>query len=427
MPGAEIILVDGGSSDQTVNSCLRYNVKIVRSRRGRGVQLHEGAKAASGDLLCFLHADTFLPENAVELLDDFFKDERNRICRFRLGYDIEHPLLHNYSRLSRFDFPFTRFGDMGITVRKDFYFSIGGFRAWNFMEDVDFLRKASSKTKVSVLPAYVKSSARAYLRYGFVRKQMKNVLMMTKYFLGFRRYIEQNEYYSKKVKTSRASMIVFVRYPSEGKVKTRLAAALGNHDAKEIYKRIAERIFSEVGKARKVHRYAFYSDGDDREQIGKWLGRKFLLANQEGELLGERMLSAFMKVFSHGAEKAIIIGTDIPDLTGGIVEEAIAKLDQHDVVIGPAKDGGYYLLGMKKIHASLFERIEYGTSSVLSQTVDRIDELGLSYCLLRELRDIDTEEDLANWIDKGGDSSIKREVGFVYDPRSRKVEKARAQ
>jgi len=422
MPGAEIIAVDGGSSDETINICAKENVKVIKSKRGRGVQLSEGAKAASGNLLCFLHADTYLPDNALELLNDFFRDDGNQICRFKLGFDFEYWLLNNYSKISEYDFVFTRFGDMCITVRKYFYFKAGGFPDWNFMEDVEFLRKASLESKVKVLQGSVISSARAYVKYGFIKKQIINGLMLTKYFLGFRKYIVQNEYYTQRVKNSRAAIIIFARYTIEGKVKTRLAATLGSHYAKEFYKIITHSTITEVKRIRKSYKYVFYSDNKGKRQIKKWLGRRFFYAPQEGGTLGEKMSNAFLKLFSHGARKAIIVGTDIPDLTNKIIEEAISRLDSYDIVIGPAKDGGYYLLGMKKLHSNLFEGIEFSTPSVLQQTINMIEKLNLRYFLLPELHDIDTEEELIRWLNNGQSTSLKKEIGLIYKQINGRVE-----
>lgn len=415
IPEAEIIAVDGGSSDDSLNICVRKNLKVINSKRSRGIQLHEGAKAANGNILCFLHADTRLPDNALKLLDEFFKKDENKICRFKLGFDFEYWLLNNYSKFSEYDSVFTRFGDMCIIVRKDLYFKVGGFQDWNFMEDVDFLRKASLESKVTVLPSYVISSARTFVKYGFIKKQILNGLMLTKYLLGFRKFTGQNEYYSQKVKNSRAAIIVFVRYPIEGKVKTRLAATLGNHYANEFYKIISYKAISEVKQIRKSHKYIFYSDECEKEQIKKWLGMRFFYSKQDGKSLGERMSNAFLKLFSHGVDKAIIVGTDIPDLTNRLIEEAINRLDSYDIIIGPAKDGGYYLLGMKKFYHSLFEEIEYSTPSVLSQTIKKIERLGLKYFFLPELNDIDTEVDLVQWLNNGQSSRIKKEINLVYN------------
>ncbi len=423
MPGAEIIVVDCGSNDQTINICKREEVRVIKSKRGRGTQLNEGAKNADGNILVFLHADTYLPKNASELYEQFFNKEKNKICRFKLSFDIEHRLLNRYGKLSKLDLIFTRFGDMCIAVRRDFYFEAGGFPEWNFMEDVEFLRNASSKSRIVVLPASVISSARAYLKHGFVNKQLINGLMLSKYTFGFRKFIERNEYYNKKVKFSRASIIIFTKYPEEGKVKTRLASTIGYHYAMVFYKMIAEKIIFEVKRIRTIYTYIFFSEEKEKINVKKWLGQKYFYSHQEGEGLGERMYEAFRKVFGHGANKVILTGTDIPDLSKVIIEEAIINLDNYDIVIGPAKDGGYYLLGMNKLHSSLFEDIEFSTPSVLSQTINTIEKLKLRYFLLPELQDIDTNEELVDWLNNSQSSVLKKEIRLIYNLINRRIEK----
>lgn len=290
------------------------------------------------------------------------------------------------------------------------------------MEDVEFLSNASSKSRIVVLAASVVSSARAYLKHGFINKQLLNGLMLTKYTLGFRKFIERNEYYNKEIKHRKASIIIFARYPDEGKVKTRLAATIGDHYAKVFYKLIAENIISEVKRIRKVYTYIFFSE-EEKSKIKKWLGQKYFYSHQEGKDLGERMSEAFRKVFSHGANKVILTGTDIPDLSKDIIEEAIVSLDNHDIVIGPAKDGGYYLIGMKKLYSPLFEDIEFSTPLVLLQTINKIEKLKLQYCLLPELHDIDTEEELVRWLNNSQSSSLKKEIGLIYNLIKGRIER----
>jgi len=217
------------------------------------------------------------------------------------------------------------------------------------------------------------------------------------------------------MKAKAASIIIFTRYPIEGKVKTRLASTIGNHHAKEFYKMISEIIINDTKLIRNSYKYVFYSDEAEKEMVKKWLGRSFLYSHQEGKELGERMTNAFRKVFSHGAKKAIIIGTDIPDLSSQIIKEAIRKLDKTDLVIGPSKDGGYYLLGMKKYLPALFKNIEYGTNSVFAETIAKAEKLNLTYSTLELLQDIDTEEDLINWLKSRNRNGIKKQISLAYE------------
>ena len=205
----EIIIADGGSSDKTIDIARKFSVTVADSQPGRGVQLNRGVKISSGDIICFLHADTLLPSNAFNLLNDFFENAENKICRFKLGFDIGHWLLDRYKTFSRYDTLFTRFGDMFIAVRKEFYDELEGFPNWKIFEDVEFLRKASLITKVNVINAEVVSSARTFTKYGLIKGQIYNGYLFAKYLLGFRKFIEENNYYNRRQKINRASIIIF--------------------------------------------------------------------------------------------------------------------------------------------------------------------------------------------------------------------------
>jgi glycosyltransferase involved in cell wall biosynthesis len=117
----EIIVSDGGSVDNTTAVAKKYNAQVINSDTGRGIQLNTGAKATNGDIFLFLHADTFLPKNAFDLLDEYFTNNENNICRFSIGFDFNHRLLDLYSSFSKYDTPFTRFGDSAVIVRKSFF------------------------------------------------------------------------------------------------------------------------------------------------------------------------------------------------------------------------------------------------------------------------------------------------------------------
>lgn len=189
--------------------------------------------------------------------------------------------------------------------------------------------------------------------------------------------------------TSKKALIIFTRNPEIEKVKTRLAKTVGDKIALEIYKFLLHHT-EEITRNLKVDKYIFYSENIHKKDL--WNPEIFRKKLQKGEDLGERMQESFSELFTMGYEKIILIGSDIIDLTQKDIEHAFESLENNSFVIGPAMDGGYYLLGMKKLKKELFQNKSWSTDSVLQDSLQDIQEE--SYYLLPEKNDIDTYEDL---------------------------------
>lgn len=185
-------------------------------------------------------------------------------------------------------------------------------------------------------------------------------------------------------------LIIFIKNPVLGKVKTRLAAGIGDEKALEIYRQLLE-ITRKAALKVDCTRHVFYSDEIENDE---WDNDKFNKFVQEGSALGERMKNAFEQAFALGATEALIIGSDCPQLTPEIINDAFYLLNENDLCVGPAKDGGYYLLGMKELHPYLFKNKEWSTDSVLEDTIVDLMEHRLSYGRLPQLSDVDTIYDL---------------------------------
>jgi rSAM/selenodomain-associated transferase 1 len=186
-------------------------------------------------------------------------------------------------------------------------------------------------------------------------------------------------------------LIIFYRNPKLGKVKTRLAASVGNQRALDIYRKLAMHTRS-VTENLPLDKIVFYSDSIDLMDM--WPNATFLKAFQEGNDLGERMKNAFVAGFETGYTSICIIGTDCFQLTPAIITEAFDALKSTDAVLGPASDGGYYLLGMNKPYIKLFQNKNWSSESVLADTICDLESMNLSHATLQELADVDTEDDL---------------------------------
>ncbi len=186
-------------------------------------------------------------------------------------------------------------------------------------------------------------------------------------------------------------LIIFLRNPELGRVKTRIAKVLGDEAALAIYLRLLTKLRHSLRNGPfDIHLY--YSDYADTED--DWNELKVSRYVQRGDDLGSRMADAFKRSVESGYKKAVLIGSDIPDLSMKDLNEAFEALDHHDVVIGPAVDGGYYLVGMKKNYPGIFQLTKWSHSGVLQETAEKIKNLGLSLAKTRLLNDIDEPEDL---------------------------------
>ena len=187
------------------------------------------------------------------------------------------------------------------------------------------------------------------------------------------------------------ALIIFVRNPVLGKVKTRLATTIGDERALLLYGQLLQHTKTITQQITSV-KFVFYADYLNEDDV--WNGYQKRL--QCGNDLGERMKNAFEELFTQGFEKVCIIGSDCYELTADIINEALESLDFCKTVIGPANDGGYYLLGMQFPFKDVFSNIEWSTKTVFTDTINKINTQSLSCHLLTYLNDIDDEEDLSN-------------------------------
>jgi len=185
------------------------------------------------------------------------------------------------------------------------------------------------------------------------------------------------------------ALIIFTRNPELGKVKTRLAKTIGDEKALAVYTDLLLHTKNETHSIN-CDKFVFYDAAIVKEDI--WSEDFYHKKRQASGDLGQRMQDAFDSLFEMGYQNCIIIGSDLFDLKATLIENAYKKLLDHDVVIGPAEDGGYYLLGLKKNNTLIFQNKDWGTSTVFEATIRDLETLKV--CLLDTLNDIDTFDDL---------------------------------
>jgi rSAM/selenodomain-associated transferase 1 len=191
----------------------------------------------------------------------------------------------------------------------------------------------------------------------------------------------------------KSALLIFVKNPSLGKVKTRLAKTIGDKNALKIYQFLLDHTM-EITYQLDMDKFVYYNDYIPTKD--EWPEHSYQKELQKGEHLGEKMNNAFHQAFNEDYSKVLLIMPDCPKMSDTLIEKAFKSLDNHDVVIGPTNDDGFYLLGMKKFIPELFKDKTYETATLYKDTISLIEKEGIAYFRSPELVDVDTEEDLGN-------------------------------
>lgn len=217
-------------------------------------------------------------------------------------------------------------------------------------------------------------------------------------------------------------LIIFTRYPQPGQTKTRLIPALGAAGAADLQRQLTEHTLSQVNQLGAIGPCSveiWFAEtasetADQAQRMRTWLGDAWIYRPQQGSHLGERLIHAIQTAFAEGMQQVVVIGIDCPDLNAQRIQQAFAALEQADVVLGPASDGGYYLIGLRSqtsvlgedgatraatpfVGAALFQNIDWGSAVVFQQTVATANHLGFTLAVLDVLTDIDRPDDLPVW------------------------------
>ena len=368
------------------------HVHLVEGPRGRATQMNTGAAVGTGRWLLFLHADSRLPPGWQEVFRDVEKDSRIVGGAFRFALDSRDPrarVLELGVRL-RVQLLKMPYGDQGIFVRRDVFVRLGGFASLPLMEDVELMRRLQKAGALCFSSRPVVTSARRWERDGWLRRSLSNLMLASSYMLG----ASPSRLAQRYVGRSRCAVIVMGRAPWVPG-KTRIAAR-----DEQAHAALREALLIDtldgIGSVHGFDRLVACEPADAVPRLQDALGEGWDVVGQRGASLGERMSHAFQDAFDLGYESVAIVGSDLPDLPARLVLDTFRALDRHRdaVVLGPAPDGGYYLIGMNRLQKPLFDEIEWGTGRVLEQTLEAARRTGVRVTLLDAWSDVDTEDDL---------------------------------
>ncbi len=417
-----LLVVDGGSLDHTVRVARAGGAQVLRSRRGRARQMNAGAVFLATPWLLFLHADSRLGGDALAAIAGHVRANKDRAGYFGLAFD--HP--HRFYRMLEWGQRRRErrlgliYGDQGLLIPRDLFFAAGAFPDEPLMEDVLLNRRLLRESRLYPLPATIRTSARRYEDEGRIRALVRNVRLISRLLAGADPVSLAAAYPSRRVprrppasRRADARLLVFARAPRPGAVKTRLARTLGDGRAAEIYRRMGRLVVDRVAPA-PARLAVCHSPDDAGEEVREWLGSPPAEYWPQGSGdLGGRMSRMFDRAFE-GSERVVVIGTDAPAVGAETIRRALEALDSADVVLGPASDGGYYLIGLRRPRPGLFTDINWGTGSVLEETIARAWSLRLDVTCLEVESDIDTAADLTPAVIGQLGREVRRSPPGVY-------------
>lgn len=396
----EVVVADGGSTDCTVEIASGVGARLTHSSPGRGGQLRAGVAASHAPWLLVMHADSRLPSPARDAVTDFLRDATDHdFAHFEFALEGDEPFWRfiEFGQRLRERMYGLVYGDQGLLVSRALYDAVGGYEHWPVMEDVGLFDRLKRAGNGHRLGAPVLTSPRRYVERGRCSQWLANLSLITLFRLGVDPH-RLARWYPSRCARSRPphagqTIILFAKAPRLGFVKTRLARDVGEVRALQIYRALGSRAAEEVRRAER--RVVIYFTPDDAEaELRSWLGSTGLEFRPQGDGdLGKRMATAFEACLRDCAS-VCIVGTDIPGITPSILGDAFDALAGQDVVLGPAEDGGYYLIGLSEPRRELFDDVPWSTDAVFDVTTQRARANGLSVTVIERLADVDTVGDV---------------------------------
>lgn len=419
----ETIVVDNGSIDQTAAVAQRHGARVIAEpKRGYGAACLAGIEAASGaDILVFLDADfSDHPDQMHRLVAPITRGEADLVIGSRTSGHHQRGALTIQQRwgnalacgLMRVFWQF-QYSDLGpfrairenalrrLSMDDQSYgwtiqMQIRALRAGLRVAEapVDYRRRIGTSKISGTIGGVVRAGAKILGTVAAERARPVDLL---------------------PPEAAQEHLIAFTRCPESGQVKTRLISTLGADGAADLHRQMTTHTLTVIDKAARMRGASVEVrfTGGDRGRMRAMFGSKRTYRRQAGGDLGSRIHRAFADAFDGGASRIVITGTDCPAMAPAHVANALAKLQDSDVVLGPAQDGGYYLIGLRRPYPELFSSIDWGTSRVFAQTIERADSLGLSLITLDSLSDVDEPGDLAEWSGRKAHDALDESVPRV--------------
>ncbi len=402
----DIIVVDNGSSDRTVEVARNIGARVIfESHRGYGAACLAGIGALqSPDIVVFLDGDfSDHPEQMDLLVNPIIDRHADMVIGSRVLGNREKGALTIQARFGNWLachlinlFWKVKFTDLG-PFRAIRYSSLNQLnmsdRGYGWTVEMQ-IKAARHKIAIEEVPAEYRRRIGKSKISGTIRGVIGagTIILSTIFLYALEEWIKR--------RSARRKIIVFTRFPVPGETKTRLTPAFSPEEAAEIHRQMT---FHTICTARNCQatlevRYT----GGTLNDMQTWLGDDLSYTKQEGDDLGQRMMRAFQENFAAGCQRAVIIGTDCPELTDKGITYALQSLKHNDLVVGPADDGGYYLIGLRRESAgkaipALFTDIDWGTDRVLRKTLNKARQATLKVCQLTTLSDVDRPEDIDIW------------------------------
>jgi len=397
-PQVDIVVVNGGAAEERLNAiCRRPDLRLLTSAPGRGHQMNVGASAASGRWIVFLHADTRLPPQWSDEIRRASADPAvvGGSFRFRLDSAAWQARLIERAVDRRVRWLDLAYGDQALFVRRDVFDAIGGYREWPLMEDIEFVRRLRRAGKLYHSTQPVLTSARRWERDGWWRRSASNVMLQALFFAGVAPERLANWYSHTPRRSTREALLVLARVPSDTRGKSRLTRDLGG-DHLELRRALLLDTLDASRAIAGADLFVAFEPADSIAEMRGLVGDRARLFPQQGDTLGDRMRNAFGHLFAAGYSTVVMIGSDLPSLPTFHLAQAFQYLrDRPDaLVIGPATDGGYYLIGLRRPCPALFTSIAWSTADVLTTTTSIAETCGLTVSFVSPWHDVDTVDDL---------------------------------